>query len=135
VKDSIWILALVLAGIATGIALWAGPNVAVAVPAAVFAIIMGVLVGVSRALRPAGPAPVEVEVPETTTLVVLESALTSGPLGRAYVLSLLDGLERRLRDRNAPIRPESEQQRLVRGSNAAFRAFVDQRLTELERES
>ncbi|MFZ1023956.1 MAG: hypothetical protein WAN87_07470 [Thermoplasmata archaeon] len=134
-RDSIWILALVLAGIATGVAVWAGPNLAVAVPAAVLAIVMGVLVGVSRALRPSGPTPVEVEVPETTALVVLESALTSGPLGRAYVLTLLDGLERRLRDRNAPIRPEAEQQRLVRGSDAAFRAFVEKRLTELERES
>jgi hypothetical protein len=135
VRDSIWILALVLAGVATGVAVWAGPNLAVAVPAAVIAIAMGVLVGVSQAVKPSGPAPVEVEVPETTSLVVLESALTSGPLGRAYVLSLLDGLERRLRDRNAPMRSEADQQRLVRGSDAAFRTFVEKRLTELERES
>ncbi len=134
-RDSIWILALVLAGVGSGVAVWAGPNLAVAVPAAVLAIAMGVVVGVSRVVGVPVAEPVRVEIPETTSLVVLEKALTSGPLGRAYVLELMDGLERKLRDRNAPVRAAAERQRLLRSPDPVFRAFVEKRLAELELES
>ena len=62
-RDSIWILALVLAGVGSGVAVWAGPNLAVAVPAAVLAIAMGVVVGVSRVVGVPVAEPVRVEIP------------------------------------------------------------------------
>jgi hypothetical protein len=136
VRDSIWIVALVTAVFATGLAIWAGPNLTIAVPAAVAAVAIGVGVGIWRALKPAPPATATSALPkEPTPLLDLEGALHSGALGRDYVLILLDTLDRRLRDRNLPKRAEKERQRLLSGPDAAFRAYVEGRVTELERES
>jgi hypothetical protein len=121
-----------VAALATGIAIWAGPNLAIAAPAAAFAtlaaglLLVGAWVDVEggerRRPRPRGE-------PE---LFRLRSALRSGPLGREELVTTLDRVERMGPSPDLAPRTPQQMELLVRLSPPEFRRYLRARLDDLE---
>lgn len=116
-------------------AFWAGPNLAVAVPAGgVAALAAGAYVGLLMAER-VRFARAPVVPPIGDPVVGLREAFRSGSIGRQKLIQMIATLERSLRERElAPVTPE-EEQTLLTGSRSAFHAWADRRLSRLERET
>ncbi|MCI4360468.1 MAG: hypothetical protein L3J91_02085 [Thermoplasmata archaeon] len=129
-----WGLLLLILG-AVGLALYAGPNVGLAQPAAAAALAFTALWAIVALLprlrwsrgwtAPAG----------FDRLSLLTDALEQGQLGRQTVLSTIASLESEvLGSRGLTLTLDQEIQ-LARSPPAVFRAWVDARLTELEKAS
>ncbi|MCI4354403.1 MAG: hypothetical protein L3K06_03455 [Thermoplasmata archaeon] len=129
-----WGLALVVV-LGAAAAFFAGPNLAVAEPAAAAALLAAaVLVSLTVVPRVRAPSAVFRET-HYDTLVLLRESFRQGVMGRAAILSTLSGLEAEVfGSRRASLTLE-EEDGLRRASPRAFRAWVDARLTELERAS
>jgi hypothetical protein len=118
--------------LSTGVAVWAGDNFAVAVPAATVAVLAaGLLIadaalGGSRMARPPG----DVAGPEEVGM--LRAWFRSGRLGREAITELLDHLERAGPNPELPRRRAEEMSRLAQLPYAEFRSYVRQRLDDLE---
>jgi len=128
-----WKLPLV-AVIAIGIAVWAGRNVVVAIPAAAVAIGAGLLLlvevwGVPPATRPM-PGPLG-QNPRAT----VRDLFRSGRIGREEIVELLDRLERAGPTPRLPGRSAEEVERLARLSRPEFREYVRGRIDDLEARS
>jgi hypothetical protein len=132
VRDPVfWGLAL-LSGVLAGIAIWSRTSLSFAIPAAVGALIVGMIAGLSGLVRHPAAAPVGVAVPDMSPLTTIETALSSGTLGREYVILMLDVLERRSRRADLPIRAENDRLHLLQCSPKEFREFVEARVQDLE---
>lgn len=127
-----WLL-VALAAVATALALWAGSNLALAVPAGVVAVAAAAFLfgeawlrhGTRRAV-PATP------LPAADSASALRTNFRSGPLGREAIVVLLDRLEREGLHPELPARRPAEFARFARLSPAEFRRYVRDRLDELE---
>lgn len=126
-----WLLPAVAVA-ATALAVWGGPNLAVAVPAATIAVLAaGLLFAVvwfddrrrtPRSYRPHPPRDV----------LRLRFALRSGRLGREEIVTMLDGVERGGPNPALPNRTVHEMDVLVRLPAAEFRSYLRTRLDDLE---
>jgi hypothetical protein len=126
-----------LAAVPTGLvlALWAGPNLAVALPSAALASLSAATYAgwllADRVRYPVGPPPVLVGDPVMT----LRESFHSGSIGRQTIIQLIATMERNSGELAAlSVTPEEEQQ-LLGGTAKQFRAWVDGRLRRLERET
>ena len=123
---------LSVAGVAVGIAVYAGPNQGVATAGAIVALLaIGIfLIGPARRttvdLRPP-PPPREFDAASP-----FRASLAAGRSGRTEVVALLDELERRSHRPDRPTTLAMEVARLRGLSRADFRAYVRGRLEELE---
>jgi hypothetical protein len=129
-----WYLPLI-AIVAIGLAIWAGPNLATAVPAAAVGLIAASLLFLdawSTAGRPIVPA-LGRRSPETVDGI--RSAFRSGVMGREKLIDLLDRLDRAGPTPYLPARRTEEIRALVRLSPSEFRDYLRQRLDALEAHS
>jgi len=125
---------LVAAGVA--IAVWAGPNLATAIPAAIAATVgAALLVGAGIADRTRrSNAPVEAS--EVSRWAGVRSAFGHpNPIDRQEVVATLRALHRVLRHASIPPYSLAEEQRLLDESDAAFRAWAESQVEVLERET
>lgn len=118
--------------VATGIAIWAGPNVSIAVPAAALAILAAAMLFVGGWLDRAERGrrrPLPRSEPE---MFRLRSSLRSGPLGREDIVTTLDRVERGGPTPDLPARSPQEIERLVQLPLSEFREYLRTRLDDLE---
>ncbi len=128
-------LAGAIAVVATGVAVWAGANFALAVPAATVAVAAAAFhfveaaPSVARRERPAGAprAPGEVDR--------IRTAFRTGRVGRELIVSLLDHYERTGPNPAFAGRRPEEQARLVRLPGPEFHEYLLRRIEELEARS
>ncbi len=117
---------------ATGVAIWAGPNLSIAAPAAIVAIAAAALLFVEVALRSGTgrprPAP-EALLPRPA---MVRTAFVSGRLGRERLVLMLDTLDRRAGEADRGPRSPEEIDRFSRMTPEEFRAYLRQRLDGLE---
>ena len=123
---------VVVAVAATLIALWAGPNLAIALPAAVAAIgaaallfaEVGIRASTARRRRVTGDVGVKPEE--------VRAALQSGPLGRERLVLLLEMLERHAEGPNSASKPPVDRDEIAKMSPQEFRAYLGSHLDDLE---
>ncbi|MGI0130234.1 MAG: hypothetical protein ACREDE_01145 [Thermoplasmata archaeon] len=126
-----WFLPAV-ALVAVGFAVWAGPNLSIAVPAVAVATLATSLLFVAAwyqdqdRSRRSAPPPWEPE------LFRLRYAIRSGPLGREELVTTLDRVERNGPTPTLPPRSPEEMESLVRLSPNEFRQYLRSRLDDLE---
>ena len=132
-----WITLGLLGGAAAGlgVALWAGPNVAVAAPAAgAAALAAGGYAAAVLAERVRFPRRPD-EPLAGDPIVGLRDAFRSGAIGRQKIIQTVGTMERALLPReSAPVSPD-EERRLLTGTSAEFHAWVEERVRHLERET
>ncbi len=124
----------VLAGIAVLVAVLAGPNYTLAVPAATAAVILSAL-GVIDAL---GRHRGELEGPILSRPVPpggVRGAFRGGEPGREDIVLTLDLLERQLARPDLPSRTAAELAAICRQSPEQFHRYLAKRLNELEARS
>ncbi len=123
---------LLLAGGATVLAIDAGANLAVAIPAGGVAIVVaGLLLLTSLgqvAWRPSAAPSLE---PPTATSS-MRAAFRAGRAGRMSIVVELDRVERRVLDPTLPTRSAAEEHRIRHLSPAEFRAYLNARLDAIE---
>jgi|HubBroStandDraft_1064217.scaffolds.fasta_scaffold04820_9 hypothetical protein len=126
-----WFLPVVAIGL-TGVALWAGPNVPLALPAAALAVLVAgfLFVGAWRdsEARPKPKAPLLFE----PDVFRLRTAIRSGPLGREEIITTLDRVERMGPTPDLPTRGTDEMNQLIRVTPEEFRQYLRHRLQDLE---
>jgi len=126
------VLLCVVAVLASGLAIAAGTNEALVLPAATVAVVAAALLlaGVAERTRwPSGRAlPV---LPADPARV--RSSLAAGVRGRPTIVWLLDNLERSAGTPNVPVPSDEEIARLKSLRPEEFREYVAARVAELER--
>ncbi len=131
-----WWTLLLGAAALVGLAIWAGPNVGLAIPAATAALVVGgfllVLAYERKARSPI--APVESE-PGISPGVNVREAFASGPMGREDIVLLLDKIERAGPNPTLPVRDADAVAQLTALPANEFRRYVAARLTTLEAET
>ena len=116
----------------TGVALWAGPNVPIALPAAALAVLavgflfLGAWTDSEGRKRPRVARVWEPDV------FRLRTAIRSGPLGREEIVTTLDRVERMGLNPNLPSRTAEEMHTLTRVTPEEFRVYLRRRLDDLE---
>lgn len=120
------------ATVATGIAVWAGPNVSVALPAAVVAVIAASLLFIEVGANRISSARLRRAAPSPSAVGTLRRAFTSGRLGREAIVDTLDRLERAGPNPNLPARQLEETGRILRMSEREFREYLRTRVDQLE---
>lgn len=126
------VLLCVVAGVAAGIAVAAGTNEAVVVPAAAVAVGAGalLLVGVVEQTRWPSPRPRTASTPD---LGHVRSSVGAGAHGRTELIALLDHLDRASGGPRLASRSSEELAHLQALSPEEFRAYLSARVGELER--
>jgi hypothetical protein len=123
---------VVLAVVATGVAVWAGNNFTVALPSAGIAVMAASLlfldVEIRRPAR-AGRAPTGISPTQPNQI---RQAFLSGQLGREKLVGLLDRLERSGPNPTLPPRRYEELQSIVAMSRTEFQQYLTARLEYLE---
>jgi len=119
----------------TGIAIAAGPNLALAVPAGAAAVVLAMFLGLysSASLRSLERRPHR--APEIRPSFRIHRGLVGDPIHREEVLLLLDRVERAGPNPRLPSRTRSELVRIMSMETPEFRRYVATRLDQLERES
>lgn len=125
----------ILAGAASAIAVVAGSNLAVAVPAATVAVLAaGAILGgawIDRTATGLRSSPEGVP----TAPDRIRTAFRSGPLGRAEIVGLLDQLERSGPRPDLPTRTGAELDRITALRADEFERYVRSRVDALEAET
>jgi hypothetical protein len=121
-----------LAVVATGLAIWAGPNLTFAVPAAATALIAAALLFVEIAARPTLATPRAEAPTRRSTPNDVRAALTSGRFGRERLVVLLDRLERAGPNPELGLLSVPELRSILAMSPREFRGYLDRRLAYLE---
>jgi hypothetical protein len=129
-----WVLPGV-ALLATVLAVVAGPNDALALPAAAAAIVLAGFVFLGAGTDRSGPALTEPTAPRPSESERLRGALRSGTLGREYVLDTIDQVERAGPTPDLPARSLRETQRLLDLAPDQFLEYVRGRVRDLEARS
>ena len=120
-----------IAVVATAVAIWAGRNVAIAVPAGAFAVAAaGLLFVEAWTGRVRSGRSVIGEREEGGGAV--RKAFRSGRLGRTRIVETVERLERAVPRPETPRRPREEVDRLVALSPTQFREYLRERLDDLE---
>jgi len=126
---------LFLIGAAVAIALWAGPNLAVAEPAAGAALLLTTAWAVGslfprlrRPVRSISSAPYD-------SLTMLGQAFQEGAMGRQTILATIGTLETEVFGGRRVLLSVEEERHLVGAPPAEFLAWVNARLSALERAS
>lgn len=133
-----WVGLLALAAALAGVAIWAGPNLGLAVPAGAAAVVVGGLLfatGWPRTSELRHPRPAPVETPDPTPTVNVRLAFASGALGREDLVLLLDKVERAGPNPTLPVRSADELHALTSRPERDFLAYVADRLGSLEEET
>ena len=130
---SLLVLLSALAVGATAVAVGAGPNFAIALPAGVIAVLAAALLFVEAGTTHAAPLSVPSPAVFSPSTARLRRAFVFGRLGRETILETLDRLERAGPNPNLPIREREESRRLLAMSVPEFREYVRVRLDQLER--
>ena len=124
-----------VAAVATGVAVWAGTNVALALPAATVAVAAAALLFVesvpSVTRRGLPPVPLR----SSSGVDRIRTAFRTGRVGRELIVSLLDNYERTGPNPAFAGRRPEEQARLARLTGSEFREYVRGRIDELEARS
>ena len=117
---------------ATGVAIWAGPNLSIAVPAAVIAVVAAALLFLEVALRSGtGRSRLSAEsLPPRPA--AMRTAFVSGRLGRERLVLLLDVLDRRAGVSDRGPRSPDEIDRFSLMPPEEFRAYLRGRVDDLE---
>jgi len=126
------VLLCVVAGVAAGVAVAAGTNLAVIVPAAAVAVGAAslLLLGMVERIRwPDGST----AAPTPTEIGRVRTSLTSGAWGRSDLVALLDHLDRSEAGKQLPSTPAEEVTRLQALSREEFREYLRVRVGDLER--
>ncbi|MGA8542652.1 MAG: hypothetical protein WB947_03815 [Thermoplasmata archaeon] len=126
-----WFLPAV-AIVATGIAIWAGPNLAIALPAAGLAVLAPGLLFAGSWLDAEERRGRRAATGFRPEVFRLRSAIRSGPLGREELVTTLDRIERSGPTPNLRPRTVDEMHALIRVSPSEFRAYLRGRLDDLE---
>ncbi len=126
------VLLCIVAGAAAGIAVVAGTNLPVVVPAAAVAVGAAslLLVGVVERVRWPATGPVS-SAPGDVGRV--RASMSSGAWGRADLVALLDHLDRSEAGKLLPSTSREEIARLQRLSREEFREYLRVRVSDLER--
>lgn len=125
-------LLLGVAAGATGLAVWAGPNLPVAALGAAFAVLAaGVLFVGAWVDRPNRRASVPARTPERDVFL-FRFGFHSGRFGREEVVTTLDRIERWGPSPELPGRSAHDMDSLAHLSSAEFSDYVRHRLDELE---
>lgn len=126
------VLLCVATAVGAGIAVAAGTNLTVIVPAAAVAVGAAslLLFGVVERVRWPEVAPVTATPADIGRV---RSSMTSGAWGRADLIALLDHLDRSGAGRQLPSTSPEEVARLQRLSREEFREYLRARVSDLER--
>jgi hypothetical protein len=120
-----------LAGAAVAVALLAGRNLVVAIPAAALAVVIASLAFAS-AWSERAEAPADAPVAARTDTDRLRLAFRSGRIGREEIVVTLHRLERTFRDAGLPPPTVAEMGRVAALPPDEFLQFVRERLDRLE---
>ncbi|HTW39762.1 MAG TPA: hypothetical protein VMF04_02740 [Thermoplasmata archaeon] len=126
-----WFLPVV-AVVLTGLALWAGPNVPLALPAAALAVVAAGFLFLGAWSDSQGRRKPKVAMVWEPDVFRLRTAIRSGPLGREEIITTLDRVERMGPTPGLPTRSTDEMNRLTRVSPEEFRRYLRHRLQDLE---
>jgi hypothetical protein len=128
-----WVALLLVAAGLAGVAVWAGPNLTLAAPAASGAVLVGSLLlflaweGHARQSLARSKARASL-----ASEVGVRVSFRSGPFGREEVVLLLDRIERLGPTPTLPSRSEEDLAGIVQLPAAEFVDWVDRRITDLE---
>jgi hypothetical protein len=125
-------VAVVLLG--AGLAVWASTNPALFALGGGLAAAAAAALGLST-LRERLRESATVLVPTTQTMDVLRKSFRATSLGRQTVVATLAMLDREFRGRGRPLITPEEERRVATVGPSEFRAWVEARLSELERET
>jgi hypothetical protein len=123
---------IALAVAATLVALDAGSNLSVAIPAGVAAVVAAGLLFAGSLGEVAWRSPPSREVEPPMATSTLRAAFRSGRSGRLSIVLELDRIERLSTRPNLPMREAREEAELRRMSPSEFRAYLNARLDALE---
>jgi hypothetical protein len=126
-----WVLPAVAIG-ATVLAVWAGSNLAVAIPAAALAVLAAGLLFAGAWLDERRQAPRRSPLRAPPENYRLRSALRSGRLGREELVTALDRVERTGPHPDLPSRTARELEALAHLSPRDFQDYLRTRLDDLE---
>lgn len=121
-----------LAVTAAGVAVWAGPELSIALPAGVLAALAASLLFVEVGTSHASFPSLRASRPLPPSTAYLRRAFTFGRLGRETILETLDRLERTGPNPGLPARDPAETRRILRMPRREFRAYLRARLDRLE---
>jgi hypothetical protein len=124
----------VVAALATGVAVWAGRNVLVAIPAAAVAVGASLLLLVEVWGIPPPTRPASGTFSQNPRASVRD-LFRAGRIGREGIVEMLDRLERAGPNPLLPGRTPEELERIARLPRPEFREYVRTRLAELEARS
>jgi len=117
---------------ATAVAIWAGPDLAIAGPAAAFAVLVaGLLLARAWLHRREPPAPAPSPPPDRDVFL-FRYGFRSGRLGREEIVATLDRIDRAGPTPHLPGRSAREMNEIVGLTGSDFREYVRHRLDELE---
>ncbi len=122
-------------GLTTGIAIAAGPNLALAVPAGATAVALAMFLGLYGAAVSRSPARRSHRIPETRPSFRIHRGLVGDQIHREEVLLLLDHVERAGPNPALPSRTRDETASIMSMEAPEFRRYVATRLDQLEPES
>lgn len=126
-------LALLL--LATGVAVAAGPNLDLAVPAGGAAVAFAAALGLENYLASRGARPAPYRLPDTSPSARIRRAFAGGRIPREEIVLLLDHVERAGPNPALPSRAHADLASIVELPPAEFRRYVSARLDRLEREA
>jgi hypothetical protein len=126
-----WFLPAV-AAVLVGVAIWAGPNVPLALPAAAIAVIVVAAMFVLAWADSEGRKRPKVATVWEPDVFRLRTAIRSGPLGREEIITTLDRVERMGPTPDLPTRGVDEMNQLTKVSPEEFRTYLRRRLDDLE---
>jgi hypothetical protein len=124
-----------LGAAAAGIAIWAGSNLSVALPAGALAVAAAAFLLVDAGLRSASPSRRAPAPTPTNPKRNLRAAFRSAGFGREVILDAVDRVDRILLRPELPTRSIEESQRVQRMSPEEFRAYLRDRLDAIEARS
>jgi hypothetical protein len=125
-------LLIVVAAGATGIALWAGSNLAIAAVGAATAVVAAGLLFLSAWVDRAEPRPVVRPASSDRNVLPFRYGFRSGRFGREEVIETLDRIERLGPTPELKSRSSTEMHALVRLSGPEFSEYVRHRVDDLE---
>ncbi len=121
-----------IAACAVAIAVWAGSNLAIALPASVAAVAAASLLFAEAFVRRPTVDGGALPPPEGGPAARLRDSLRSGTLGHESIVDQVDRLERSAGNPGLPVRLREELEQLARLPPGEFLRYLDERLDRIE---